>query len=118
MDGEIPMHQPEVPYGGGQPPAELHRRPIVILIVVAIILVGVIIWIGNWALRQEATEPAARLELTDAQKQQILDSLRAPSNTSPLTDEQKTAIMDSLKAPSNARPLTEAQKQAIFESLK
>ena len=119
MDGEIEMHQPEnnplAPSGNS--PADLHRRPIVILVVIAVILVGAIIWIGNWALERETTPPPAG-GLTDAQKAEILKSLALPPGTPPMTQAQKDEILKSLQRPPNTPPLTDAQKAEIMKSLK
>ena len=67
MDGEVVMHQPEVPA-----PTNLRRRPLVALVVIAVILVVAIIWVGNWALKQQTTAPAGPAGLTHAQKTEIL----------------------------------------------
>ena len=117
MDGEIEMHQPEnnplAPSGNS--PADLHRRPIVILVVIAVILVGAIIWIGNWAINKETVAPPGGL--TDAQKAEILKSLQLPPGTPPMTQAQKDEILKSLQLPPNTPPLTDAQRAEIMKSL-
>jgi cell division septal protein FtsQ len=118
MDGEIEMHQPENnPLAPSENrPADLHRRPVVILMVIAVILVGAIIWIGNWAINKEAVTPPGGL--TDAQKAEIMKSLQLPPGTPPMTQAQKDEIRRSLQSPPNTPPLTEAQKAEIEKSLK
>ena len=117
MEGEInnnpEMHQPEVP----PPPAEWHRRPFGLLIIVAVVLIAIIVWIGNWSLNQGGGTPPARLPLTEAEKARILESLRQPSGTPPMTQAQKDEVLNSLRQPSPRPPLTEAEKQEILRSL-
>ncbi|MFH1170157.1 MAG: hypothetical protein V1704_01190 [Candidatus Vogelbacteria bacterium] len=94
-----------------------HRRPlVVILIVIAVILVGAIIWIGNWAINKETGLPPPG-GLTDAQKAEIIKALQLPPNTPPMTQAQKDEIRRSLQSPPNTPPLTEAQKAEIMNAL-
>ena len=94
----------------------MHRRPIVILLVIAVVLAGAIIWIGNWAIKQEAGMPPPG-GLTDAEKAEILASLQRPPNTPPLTEAEKAEILKSLQQPPNTPPLTEAEQAEILKSL-
>ncbi len=108
MDGET-MYQPGIPA-----PTNLHRRPLVVLVVIAIILVVAIAWLGNWAINQRAGRPT----LTEVQKQEILRSLALPPGAKPLSTAQKAGILKSLRLPPGAAPLTAAQKAEIMKSLR
>ncbi|MEK7209019.1 MAG: hypothetical protein AAB677_02050 [Patescibacteria group bacterium] len=93
------------------------NKTVVALVIVVVLIVAGLIYIGR-RYGAPIEPPATPVgELTEAQKAEILKSLKSNPVT-PLTDAQKAEIIKSLTSSTPPPPLTDAQKAEILKSLK
>ena len=92
------------------------NKSVIVLVIVGILIVAGLIYIGRQYGAPTEPLPTPVGELTDAQKAEIIKSLKS-NPIAPLTAAQKAEIMESLKSRQTA-PLTEEQKAEILKSLK
>ena len=93
-------------------PASSSRRPLLIALVVLILAaLALIMW---W---QSASRERAPADLTEAEKQEIMDFLNQ-EDTLVLTEEEQAKVAEHLNSPSEADDLSEYEQERILEYLR
>jgi len=88
------------------------RRPLLIALVVLILAaLALIMW---W---QSASRERAPADLTEAEKQEIMDFLNQ-EDTLVLTEEEQAKVAEHLNSPSEADDLSEYEQERILEYLR